>query len=283
VKRQHLGSVVRDRRESLSLSQGRLASIVGVSPAQISRLESGERDDPGFALMLRLSEALNTTLDDLAGPLRADRGVDAEDWLRFGFDEVYEIVPGRLYEVWGDFRRFRISITRAIERGSTIPWNSSIDEAVRAPLGDESVEVWISPAGIPARLRGETPTEALRDAMHWLADWGGFDEIGRARRDAAGAQEMEPDLREVVDTIDEAVSELNLSEWRDRDRARWSNSKYDVYVSRSDEREYVMMTYFSGEIQHAKPVVRFPMSRSGALKGAERIRAFASETQGCSQ
>jgi transcriptional regulator with XRE-family HTH domain len=276
-----IGDLIRERREEFGLSQNRLASEAGVSAAQISRLESGERGDPSFEMMVRLAEALHTSLDELAGPLRADLGVDAKDWKRAGFDQVDEIVPGRHYEVWGDHRQFRVLITRAIERGSSIRWNSSIDEAVSIPDPTseygERLRVWTSPVDIPARLLGDTPAMALRDAMRWLADWGGFDEIGRARRDAAAAQNMQPELRAVVDAIDCELTDLELATWRDERRARWSNSTYDVYISRQGEKQFVMMTYFKDASKHAKPVARFPLNKSGALEGAARIRIIVTK------
>lgn len=277
----HIGVLIRERREELGLSQGKLAQRAGISTAQISRLESGERSDPGFEAIVRIASALDTSLDDLARPLREEPGVDGDTWKRAGFEQVDEIVPGRVFEAWGDGRRFRISISRAIARGSTIRWNSSIDEAIGIPdptsTRGEALRVWTSPVGIPARLRGDTPTEALLDAMRWLAEWGGFDSIGRERRDAAEALEMEPQLRAVADMVDEAIADLAISAWRDRHRVRWSTDEYDVYISRDGPKQFVMMTYFKGQMKHAKPVVRFALNRGGALEAAARIRELSCE------
>lgn len=275
-----LGQLIRERREELGLSQSRLASRAGISTAQISRLESGERADPGFEAIVRLADALDTSLDDLARPIRGDAGADGETWKRAGFEQVDEIVPGRIYEAWADGRLFRIAITRAIGRGSTIHWNSSIDESVLIPdpvREHERLRVWSTPIDIPSRLLGDTPTAALLDAMRWLGDWGGFDAMGRARRDAEEAQEMSDALRSIVDAIDEAVADLSLETWRDRHRARWSNDEYDIYVSRTGANQFVMMTYGKDSPRHAKPVARFPLSRAGALQGAERLREILAQ------
>jgi transcriptional regulator with XRE-family HTH domain len=278
-----ISSVIRDARERLGLSQSALASEAGVSAAQISRLESGERSDPSFETIVRLAGALHVSVDEFAEGLRPNHGVTADQWHKAGFDQVDEVVPGRVYEVYADGRFFRISITRAIQRGSTIEWNSSIDELISMPRPDpdarydnERIQVWSAPLGIPARLLGDSPTNALLDAMRWLSDWGGFDAMGHARRDAAASEEMEPTLRAIVDAIDESVSDLELGHWRDRDRAKWSTANYDTFVTRGGG-QLVMMTYFRDKMKHAKPVVRLPLTRASVRACVNRIREIASE------
>lgn len=273
-----LATFLKERREQLGLSQAGLASEAGVSAAQVSRLESGERSDPSFDTIVRLADALHASLDEVAAAVR-DSGVTPEQWRKSGFDQVDEIVPGRVYEVWADWRTFRISITRAIQRGSTIEWNSTIDELVTIPhpqpeYDGETLNVWTSPVGIPDRHLGDTPTNALLDAMHWLSDWGGFDAVGRARRDAEAAKEMEPVLRAIVEAIDSELSDLTVERWRNRDRAKWSTIGYDVFVTRSAQ-QLIMTTYVRDQMKHARPVVRLPLTVASAAECAARIRELA--------
>ncbi len=112
-------------------------------------------------------------------------GVSAEVWEAAGFDEVDEIVPGRLYEAWANHECYRIAVTRAIVTSSTIRWNSSIDHLfVKDHLGDEDAAraIWTRPFDIAARLLGDTPEMALGDAVRWLAEYAGVSPTARARR-----------------------------------------------------------------------------------------------------
>ena len=59
-------------REYRGMSAARLAAMVGITPAHISKLESG-KGDPSLALFRKLGKALDIDLDLLAGsgPVKA--------------------------------------------------------------------------------------------------------------------------------------------------------------------------------------------------------------------
>jgi transcriptional regulator with XRE-family HTH domain len=61
-----LAERVRQLREAKDWSQGRLATYSGVSRAQISRIESGQRR-PSAEVLMKLAKALDTTTDYLLG------------------------------------------------------------------------------------------------------------------------------------------------------------------------------------------------------------------------
>lgn len=219
-------------------------------------VETLERLKARAALEARSVESLLRSIvtDAVGDPVTAD------EWATAGFEEVDEIVPGRLYEAWADRVCYRIAITRPIVRGSSQPWNSSIDQLhVRDPIGNEedSQCVWVRPMGIPSRLLGDTPELALRDAMRWLGDWAGFDAFGRARRDAEAAERMEPVLRKIADEITEVFDEHAKSTWRDATRASWSINSLDFFISRSGPDEILLMTYLAGTTRHAFAPDRF--------------------------
>jgi hypothetical protein len=202
--------------------------------------------------------------------------VTADDWEGSGFEEVDEIVPGRLYEAWADSVCYRIAVTRPIVTGSSVAWNSSIDMLhVSNPFGTEEEQrrIWVRPVGIPSRLLGDTPDMALRDAMRWLGNWAGFDAEGHARRDAVAAEEMDVKLRGVVDEIDQHLgSDVIEERWRDRDRARWSAADRDFFVSRVDADKFILFTYERGTSRIVGTPERFELSRKGARIVARRIR-----------
>ena len=62
-------------RSHRELSAARLAGLVGITPAHMSKLESG-KGDPSLALLRKLAKALDVDLDLLAGegPADADEG-----------------------------------------------------------------------------------------------------------------------------------------------------------------------------------------------------------------
>jgi len=197
----------------------------------------------------------------------------ADDWARAGFSQVSELVPGRQFEVWAESRHFRILVTRPILTGSSVAWNTSIDECVVVDDPDEPSGwryVWTSPAGIPARHLGATPALALFDAMRWLADWAGFDEKGLARRDAALAALMHEELREVVDRVDQLLEDLDLDTWRNDQKARWTGSEFEVFLTRSGD-ELVMMTYPVRETRLLE-ARRFRMEKASADAAAAAMR-----------
>ncbi len=80
------------------------------------------------------------------------------------FDEAYEIVPGRHYEVVHRGRTIRVLITRVLA-GSRHTWYAFYDEAVH----DEAHQTWTVLSGVP-HIGGQ-PTdefEALRQAAPHL-------------------------------------------------------------------------------------------------------------------
>jgi plasmid stability protein len=183
----------------------------------------------------------------------ADAAMTTSDWIDAGFQQVDEIEPGRIYDAWGDHRHFRIFIGRGVVSSNTIRWHSRIDELVQ--MGEN--RVWTSPVGIPDRHFGETAADALRDAVRWLASWGGFDAIGRTRRDAEAAKQMHPGLRRIADAIDNTFDEAKAS-WRDETRASWTTEKLDFFISR-DGQSILLMTYHAGTPKLAFLQRRFQM------------------------
>jgi hypothetical protein len=201
----------------------------------------------------------------LADALGNSSAVAPADWERHGFEQVEEIVPGRVYDAWALGEHYRISISRAVLNGS-MPWSSEIDKV--ESIGSE--RVWTSPTGIPARHFGATAEVALRDAMRWLAEWGGFNKLGRARRDAAEAAEMDPGLRAIADAIDELFGSHAQETWRDRTRARWSTEKLDFFISRSGG-DVALMTYVAGSTLLAFTPAHFLMVTDAARKVVDEM------------
>jgi transcriptional regulator with XRE-family HTH domain len=63
---EHLGEIIRRRRQELGLSQAELASATGVHLRQIRRYESGEQQ-PVLPVAVRLAAALGVSVNELAG------------------------------------------------------------------------------------------------------------------------------------------------------------------------------------------------------------------------
>jgi plasmid stability protein len=236
--------------------------IRNLDDVTIRRLKT-RADEAGISVEALLRALVTDALAD---------DVTAADWADAGFDQVDEIVPGRLYEVWADAICYRIAITRPVVQSSKIRWGSSIDQLLSPDFGSgrDAHHLWIRPFGIPQRLIGDTPELALRDAMHWLANWARVDEIGWAQRDAEGAERMEPGLRTIADQIDDLFGPNAIRTWRDERRARWSTEKYDFFVSRSGG-EVVLMTYPTGSQLLAYSPVSFLMVTDVARKIVEQM------------
>ncbi len=54
-----------------------------------------------------------------------------------GFDELYEIVPGRIYQVYASGSVFRMYVCETMESGHTIQWQNRYDELLE--IGRERV------------------------------------------------------------------------------------------------------------------------------------------------
>jgi transcriptional regulator with XRE-family HTH domain len=64
-----LGDVIRERRRSLGLSQGRAAAVTGIHRNYIGALERGEVN-PTYATLLRVSAGLGMPLERLIADAR---------------------------------------------------------------------------------------------------------------------------------------------------------------------------------------------------------------------
>ena len=113
--------------------------------------------------------------------------LDAHAWKRAGFDEVHEVLAGSLYEVWVNRRYFRISVTRTILGGGPA-WNSTIDECTDGdPFGANGPRLWVHRSDVPQRLLGRSRDMALRDAVRWLAEYAGVNDVD-------DVDDVEPDV-----------------------------------------------------------------------------------------
>jgi transcriptional regulator with XRE-family HTH domain len=63
----HIGQRVQHRRQHLAWTQEELARESGVPQATISRIEKGQRRNPGADVIRRLARALGVTADWLIG------------------------------------------------------------------------------------------------------------------------------------------------------------------------------------------------------------------------
>jgi transcriptional regulator with XRE-family HTH domain len=68
-----LGSVIRNRRQAVGLSQDALAALCGVSRGYLGQIERGEASIT-ITLMDRLAKGLNATLLDLIQEIDKDAG-----------------------------------------------------------------------------------------------------------------------------------------------------------------------------------------------------------------
>src|ERR1700678_181010 len=106
----------------------------------------------------------------------------ASEWIRAGFDEVHELIPGRQYLAWAALRVFRVTISQSLT-GDDPEGNTEIEESARLDTDNQSGStlVWSRATDVPRRLLGTTASAALRDAIRWIADYAGGDAVGQAR------------------------------------------------------------------------------------------------------
>lgn len=59
---------LRQQREKMNLSQRKLASLAGISPGYIARIERGYSQTPSANVMMALAKALDVSLDEIPKP-----------------------------------------------------------------------------------------------------------------------------------------------------------------------------------------------------------------------
>jgi transcriptional regulator with XRE-family HTH domain len=100
-----MGQVIRQRRSSLGLSQGQLATKAGVDARQIRRYESGEQQ-PVLSVAVAIADALGIPLAELAG--QPSRRLDLlGDWIAIwqsyrNGQEAHRVQPVRFGPERGD-------------------------------------------------------------------------------------------------------------------------------------------------------------------------------------
>jgi len=103
-----LGDVLRAQREKLNMNQRQLARASGITPATISRLESGHVKELKSEALKKLAAALNITVDYLVGRtahLKPDDVIQLDPHLEYIF-QVYEKLPFKRREELMNFVRF---------------------------------------------------------------------------------------------------------------------------------------------------------------------------------
>ncbi len=67
MTQRRLGAVVRRLRVQQNLTQERLAARAGLTQGHLSKIEAGERPNPGVATLKKLARALNVPVGELLG------------------------------------------------------------------------------------------------------------------------------------------------------------------------------------------------------------------------
>lgn len=62
-----LGQVIKSLREQSAVSRNALARAAHIDPSILTRLEQGDRDNVRLQTLCKIAEALEVSLDDLAG------------------------------------------------------------------------------------------------------------------------------------------------------------------------------------------------------------------------
>jgi hypothetical protein len=103
------------------------------------------------------------------------------DWSKTGFDEVWEIVPLRLYEVSVRMATYRIYIGET-KSDNTLKWQPFYDVLIDEGFDSDnhrSKLSWQRLVGVPATHDDRSAEHCLRDGVHWLEDFLGIKQIGR--------------------------------------------------------------------------------------------------------
>ncbi|PTT52953.1 helix-turn-helix domain-containing protein, partial [Aeromonas sp. HMWF015] len=62
---EHIGHNIRRMRDAANMSQQKLAEMAGISKSQLSRLESGEQDNPSIKTLIPIAAALGASIEEI--------------------------------------------------------------------------------------------------------------------------------------------------------------------------------------------------------------------------
>ena len=65
MPKQNIGEAIAKARENKGLSQRQLANAVGISNAELSKIESGERELPNPKILKKISKHINLNNNDM--------------------------------------------------------------------------------------------------------------------------------------------------------------------------------------------------------------------------
>lgn len=92
------------------------------------------------------------------------------DFSDYGFDELYEIVPWRIYQVYSKDRVIRMFVTRTLESGHTLEWQNRYDELT--DMGKD--RVWKQLLGVPDTRAASDERSCVAQGLSWLANYLGL-------------------------------------------------------------------------------------------------------------
>mgnify|MGYP000876366478 CR=1 FL=1 len=116
----NLGDFVKTKRYERGLSQRQLSAVSGVSNSEISRIESGERQNPAPSVLRALAAALQVTYEEMlsaAGYLSATSGQDAKlpEWIYNLPPDLYDFVREDASKDWTYIRMAKDFSRKALE------------------------------------------------------------------------------------------------------------------------------------------------------------------------
>lgn len=171
--------VIRVRRSQLRLSQDRLAELVGVTQRQIGRYESGAQS-PSLAVSVRLADALQVSLAQLAGAEPAGTDLSGEWWAAWqNWQNDVENVSTHLLAVAQDAEILQLADgDRAHPVGAgSYAWRGELR------IWDEEVLMgWYRTSGGHVRHIGTLYFTLHPDGSHMIGSWTGLRPAGGLAR-----------------------------------------------------------------------------------------------------
>lgn len=93
----NINSNIKRYRKNIGMLPSELAKRINVSPAYITMLESGKKRNPSLEALIKISEVLEVTLDELVGN-DAHNKIKAKQLQDYSTDELLEEIKRRIDE-----------------------------------------------------------------------------------------------------------------------------------------------------------------------------------------
>lgn len=193
--------IIRQRRTELGLSQADLATKAGVDKRQVRRYEAGDAQ-PGLAVARAIAQALDITIDELAGEDHHRVTLSGTWWTAWqSFKDGEEVIAAQPAEMKQDRDRIQIE---ALDRGRNVIDGGYLWRGELRVWDNEILMGWYAAADGAVRSKGTMYFVFHPHGQQMYGRWVGLSYDGKVVTGWATAAKTEDEARQAMVELGEA-------------------------------------------------------------------------------